>query len=389
MASGLQPGGFIPKRLAELREQLAELISSAEGFANGAATGSLSVLGKLIGVFSAELDLVWQALQQVYDSFSPDAAEGEQLNNLCAITGIVRNDATSTTGPVELTGTNGTVIPVGSIVRIPNGAEFLTDAEVTITGGVATVDVSATATGPVIALANSVTEIVTAIAGWSTVDNAAALTTGRDVESDAELRARRELSLQVVGAATDGAIEARVATIDEVIEVQVFSNRTMVTDANNTPPKAFQTVVWSGSPPAASDEEVIAQIFLVMPAGIEPYGSITGTVTDAKGKQQTVGYSPAVEQELHVTVVLVTDSEFPLDGLQQVEDAIVEAGADFGIGDDVHLLTFTCAAAEVAGVIGVTTTAKIGSTPGPGDTSDITIAAIEIATLVAPNVTVS
>jgi len=84
---------------------------------------------------------------------------------------------------------------------------------------------------------------VTVIAGWASTTNAADFVTGRAQETDAELRARREVSLQIIGAGTDGAIWSRIGELEGVLAVRVKSNRTLAEDADGIPPKAFEVVV--------------------------------------------------------------------------------------------------------------------------------------------------
>ncbi len=70
-----------------------------------------SALGRMIGLVSpAEADL-WEAMQQIYDSFNPNAASGYALDNLVALSGIVRFPATRTTAQVLFQGAVNTLIP--------------------------------------------------------------------------------------------------------------------------------------------------------------------------------------------------------------------------------------------------------------------------------------
>lgn len=74
--------------------------------------------------------------------------------------------------------------------------------------------------------ANTLTVIDTPVSGLDEVINLTAGTTGRDVETDAELRARRKLSLRIAGAGTVEAIKARIAQeVDGVTLSRVYENR--------------------------------------------------------------------------------------------------------------------------------------------------------------------
>lgn len=74
----------------------------------------------------------------------------------------------------------------------------------------------------------SLTEILTPIAGWQSLTNTTAGITGREIETDAELRLRRQNSVRIIGAATVEAIRARLLQeVAGVTQAFVFENRTM------------------------------------------------------------------------------------------------------------------------------------------------------------------
>jgi uncharacterized phage protein gp47/JayE len=83
--------------------------------------------------------------------------------------------------------------------------------------------------GPIPCPANSLTEILSPIGGWDSVNNPKAGVTGRFIETDAELRLRRLNSIRLLGNATVEAIRARVLqNVPGVITALVFENQTMV-----------------------------------------------------------------------------------------------------------------------------------------------------------------
>lgn len=85
--------------------------------------------------------------------------------------------------------------------------------------------------GPIPVPANTLTEILTPVAGWTSLTNFQAGVTGRNVETDEELRLRRARSLRVTGTATVEAIIARL--LQEVVgvtSVLVFENVTITQD---------------------------------------------------------------------------------------------------------------------------------------------------------------
>ena len=84
--------------------------------------------------------------------------------------------------------------------------------------------------GAIPAPANSLTQIMTPIAGWQSITNFEAGITGREIETDAELRLRRLQSLKVSGNATVEAIRARLLQeVSGVTNVTIFENVTLTT----------------------------------------------------------------------------------------------------------------------------------------------------------------
>jgi uncharacterized phage protein gp47/JayE len=130
--------------------------------------------------------LAWIALQVM-----PDTAEAEHLERWTSIWGIRRKQASSATGPISAEGTDGGVVPAGTVWTRPDGVEIAATAEAVIEDGAASVPVQAVAAG-----ANGNTDpgvklsLSTALAGIKSTALSDGLTGGADQESDADLRSR-------------------------------------------------------------------------------------------------------------------------------------------------------------------------------------------------------
>lgn len=92
-----------------------------------------SVMGRIIGVVSEVYADYEEALQQLYASKDINQATGQQLELLCALGGVYRQDASPAQAMLMLYGTYGTIIPVSTNVssRI-TGDVFTTSQEVTL-----------------------------------------------------------------------------------------------------------------------------------------------------------------------------------------------------------------------------------------------------------------
>lgn len=123
----------------------------------------------------------------------PDRSESAYLVRQAAIFGVPRKAAAFAHGPLALVGVNGSVVPIHSKLRRADGAEYQTDAEVTISGGVANPTATALVAGAVgNAVAGVVLNFETPIAGVNsaaTVD-VGGLIDGSEEETDELLRGR-------------------------------------------------------------------------------------------------------------------------------------------------------------------------------------------------------
>lgn len=133
--------------------------------------------------------IYWVAQQLVPSESSDD----EYILRWADFYGLDRIQASAATGFLDATGTNGTVIASGAEWQRSDGTVYTTDSDTTISGGVASVPVTAQLAG---ADGNAETgttiTIVTPIAGLTsaaTVD-ADALSGGADIESAAAILAR-------------------------------------------------------------------------------------------------------------------------------------------------------------------------------------------------------
>jgi len=182
----------------EIRDRLAAEIATALPGSDPRQRRSIEeILVRMVAIASHELHghLAWIA-QQIL----PDTASDEVLERHAAIWGVARIPAAAATGPVEVTGTSGAVIPAGTELRRADDARFTFDADVTIgVGGTGTGDVTATVAG---GAGNSPEDtVLTMVAPVAGISSSATVGTdgiaaGADIETDASLRSRLLLRIQ-------------------------------------------------------------------------------------------------------------------------------------------------------------------------------------------------
>jgi len=383
--AGLTAEGLEIKRLADLQVDLEARLVSA--FGPNTRTGPDSVFGQLAGVFNAELALVWELAQQLYDGQNRNAAEGAQLDNLGNLIGIGRLGATRTTGTITATGTAGTTVPAGTVVENSGTGDRFRTADAAIIGSGGTVDIAieGTETGPLEGLATEIDEIITPVSGLDSVENAEDVLQGRDQESDAAYRVRQVQSLQFTGAGVDLAIRSAVAAINGVLSVTVTSNRTAAT-VDTIPPHAFECVVYPDTGDTDYQEEIAETIFRRQPAGIEAFGSSAFHVTDQQNNTQQVGYTFATEEDYYMEAIVTEGASYPADGDDQVAAALLAEGNALTVGDDIKIWKFIAALDDIPGITDVVV--QINTTPSPTNTANIVIDSRTIAIFDSARITV-
>mgnify|MGYP001270256856 CR=1 FL=1 len=155
--AGLTERGLVIRTLDEEREQLkqrARVIFSDQVEAGDVVNtdDKNSALGRMIGVAAPSYSDLWEAVQQVYDAFNPEAALGKSQDDLYLIGGVTRDDDAPTISDCYVEGNINTIIPQGSVVSSSSTTKsFSTKTEVVLASercigvGVAITEVESTA----------------------------------------------------------------------------------------------------------------------------------------------------------------------------------------------------------------------------------------------------
>lgn len=332
--SGLTNQGFERPSFAEIRDALIQEARNVLGPVN---TGPESAIGQQINIQAEREGIIWEALEAVYLSQYPASAAGRSLDGAVQLTGITRLPATKTVVEVTLAGDPDTVIPAGSQASTDDGDVFELTTDATLdANGDGSGTMQALEAGEVLALAGTLTNIETPVSGWDSVTNPDDGDTGRDEESDSELRQRRQESLQVSGSGTVEAIRSRLLQqVDGVSAATIIENPSDSVDAEGRPPHSFESLVVGGTTTDIAD-----LIWAAKPAGIQTIGEITETITDSQGETHDISFSRPIDIYVWAEVVVdVGDAdEFPdtASAKATIKEEIVNYGqAQFEVGDNV------------------------------------------------------
>lgn len=387
--AGLTATGFERKTLEEILDELSsEAKTRIDSRLN---TQPEEPIGQLFGIFASKLSELWELAEAVNAGRFPSTASGFQLDQVASITGTLRDPATKGTVSLDVTASGPTTIPAGSIAQVLGDDEnrWVTLEDVVFVGaGTQSVEAEAEVAGTIVANSSTITVIVTPVAGWTAVTNPAPAIPGTEIDTDAELRTRREDELAIAGSATVDAIRADLLQVEDVTSVTVFDNRTNVVDSDGLPPHSVEALVLGGT-----DADVAAALFATIAAGIETFGTTTENVTDSQGFVHAISFTRPTEIDLLVEVdLLILASAYPAGGDDLVKDAIASYVNSLAVGYDGFQSQISGVAIDAASGILSVTAVRIGSvSPAIAPVaSDYTILARQLATMSAStNVTVA
>jgi uncharacterized phage protein gp47/JayE len=325
------------------------------------------------------------------------------LNNLSNLSGVTVTGDFTAGFTITFDGSDG-LQPQNILVENTNtldsgGAIAITIVE-TISGVFqAQVNCIADETGAKVVNAETLTVIDNPIAGLDSVFNPSDAILGRDEETDAEYRLRRQNRVVTSKAGTTEAIRNAILKLNEdtdLIPIQtalVFDNKTLAVDFRGLPAKSFEAFVYQEGGTDTRDDEIAQAILVSQPAGIESHGDLPFVLQDSQGFDQTVKFSRPTEVDIYVILDLSTNASYPADGDTQVKNTLVTWGSSLGVGQDV--IVFPTLVAQLDAIPGITdVVVKIGTAPAPTLDDNIVIddgsvADVEISVWEQANITVN
>lgn len=353
MSYGLSDAGLVIPTTQEIIDEIeADELSSISPDLD---TSEDEAIGQINGIFAKKIAEAWELLQTLFDALDPDNAEASLLDTVSDLTGTKREQDTKGSVTLECILAAGTVMPSTATAAVDGEPSNRWVLETPMSAGAAgtyALIFRAEQVGVREAVANTITSIVTPIAGWSSVNNPEDATPGTVKDTDDQLRTRREDELATSGSSTAAAIRADLLKVSGVKECTVFENKTMSIDADGLPPKSFECVIWDGETPQASDAAIRETIYDNLVTGIEPVGDIGGDVQDeATGVITHVRFSRA--DQIPITVVIdiqPVDGTYPLGGDELIKAQIVAFGQKMKMGQDAIRLAIMAAALNTPGL---------------------------------------
>lgn len=357
---GLLPTGLDVPTLEQILAQIQSEQLASPAIGPNVDVSETSALGQINGIVANQLRVAWEALGGIYNGLNPDSNGGTIQDNVAAITGTTRRSATPSRTEHDVTLAAGTypalslaIRPVGTTIRSKN------PEEITTAGGVVTdVIFQAETVGETSWSTATTWEIASPVLGFSAVTNATAVTNGTNVETDAQLRLRRELEAQGgSGSTTVDAIRAALLTQQSlgVISATVYENVTGVVDSRGVAPYSVEAVVFGPESPTSQDDINLANaIFLAKAGGVKASGTQEEVILDTQGNEHVIGFSRPVAVPVKSAWTLrVQGGVFDE---TSVKEAIAAYAEDISPGEELQWSAFICAGRQsgVLDVVGMT-----------------------------------
>jgi uncharacterized phage protein gp47/JayE len=363
--------GFQMTRLDERFTQLVQALQII--FGSDINTDPNSIDGQWVGILAEAVNNCDSLAEAIYQSLDPDTAIGAALSRLVKLNGITRQPGSYSTVLLTLTGTDGTLIPAGSLVSSMDGSttwQTLADAMIDGTGTVQ-VQAQCTVMGPSAAGIGTLTTISTPIYGWQTVTNPAVATLGAYEETDEELRIRRAVSTTTTAVGPVDAIRGALLNQVGVTQAMVYENNTDAADpVTGQPPHSIYAVVQGGA-----DQDVWNVIWFKKPAGVNMVGAQVGQVIDTAGFSHDIKFDRPTLTPVYFTVNVKKRAGYPANGADLIKAAIVAFGqATFSIGQAVIQSEFYNSILQAINNTGSILSLGIGLAANPATTDDVAIA---------------
>lgn len=232
--------------------------------------------------------------------------------------------------------------------------------------------------------ANTITHIANPILGWDSVTNPFPAITGRDRETDEELRRRFRESKFIRASNIADSLYSALFSLEGVESVAVYENVTNTHDSEyDLPPHSFKAIVLGGD-----SREIADAIWKNKPLGIASQGNTTEEVVDSQGHRHDITFGRPDLVDIEIDITLSVTENFPSGGLDQIKEALITYGTNnISVGGDVIYSRLYTPINSVSGH--QVDQLRIRRSGGSWSTSNIPIEFDEMAIFSANNISIS
>lgn len=251
------------------------------------------------------------------NNYSVFYATGRALDVAGSRYGYYRKSGVATVVVATVSGSQGTVIPAGSLASDGTHEYALLNTTTIPANGTTTAQFQCTTVGTIYCPAGTLTEIVSAVVGWETITNVNDGVAGNDRETDSAFRQRIVANLlQKRGKSTLGALVDNIAAIPNVISVVGRENptdNTVTIDTVQMEPHSIYVAILGG------DEESIARVI----AQQKTLGAATVGNTTVMFLDDTINYAYQYNIQRPTDVALYVKVQYKDNLYTPIESTVV------------------------------------------------------------------
>lgn len=260
----------------------------------------------------------------LFNMFDPLKAEGIWQDALGKIYFLTRKPAINSTAKVKCYGRAGTFIPQGALIRSSiNDTQWQTLKSINLTTEDYTlVDVQCTTAGAIEAAPNTLTKIITTIAGWDSCTNEAAAIVGNAAENRAAFEARRYKSVAYNSRCFLDSVYSRLADLSGVLALccrHNVSDNIVTMDGIPVLPHSVYICILGGD-----DNEIAEALHETVGGGCDYTGSVEIDVIDKVDKRtkHPIKFNRPLDKAVNVTVRLRKGSNTPPNADETIKDLV-------------------------------------------------------------------
>ncbi len=276
--------------------------------------------GQMLNIFVQAILNVQDLIVSVYNSFDPDNAIGNVLDQRVTINGIQRQSGTYTVTPITLVNSTSVNLygvdqeddaDAQAVYTISDNAGnrwVLLDTELGLTAGTHSLSFRALLPGEQLTIPNTITTQVTIVLGVTSVNNPATYSSlGVNEESDASLRVRRQQAVSLASQGYLAGLLAALENIDGVTSAFVYENISSVTDSDGVPGHSIWVIVAG----AGAEADIAEAIYTKRNAGCGMFGAESYDITQVDGSLFTVYWDNFITRNLFIAFTATS-----IDGIQ-------------------------------------------------------------------------
>lgn len=311
MNNYIDKDGLHTQSLAEIRDELVSGYKSIYG--DDISVDSDTPDGQRINIEAQSKADLLDYSRQVYNSFDVDTVIGDQQDRLYKINNVYRQNADYTfvevnvtvDKPVNLQGLDADILSAngsGYTAADDIGTNFILANSVSLSNaGTFTLEFRAEKIGAVDVAPNTITNMITVIAGVVSVNNPAKqYITGNTQETDSQFRIRRNKSTAISAQGFYDAMLGQFYSIPNVKSAIVYEN---TPDEHNIPQSALDSAIWCIIE-GGSDTEIAQVIYANRTLGCAMIGNTTASVTRIDGTTFTARFDRPQAQDLYLKLTL-------------------------------------------------------------------------------------